>query len=143
MLRQELGTGERLVYENEYFVAFTPFASRFPFEIWLMPRRHQSGFQTIPDEERIQLARCLKDILLRLKTTLNDPPYNYVVHTAPNAVSRPGKPDYWGTIQYDFHWHIEIIPRLTSQAGFEWGSGLYINPTSPEEAARYLREVKI
>ena len=143
MIRQELGAGERLVYENEYFVAFTPFASRFPFEIWLLPRRHEHGFQIMPDEERLQLARCLKDILTRLRKTLNDPPYNYVVHTAPNPVPRAGKPDYWGTIQYDFHWHIEIIPRLTKQAGFEWGSGLYINPTAPEEAAKYLREVKI
>ncbi|MBN3033914.1 MAG: galactose-1-phosphate uridylyltransferase [Candidatus Saganbacteria bacterium] len=143
MIRQELGAGERLVYENEYFVVFAPFASRFPFELWLLPRRHEYGFQQLPDEERIQLARCLKDILLRLRQTLNDPPYNYVLHTAPNPVQRPGKPDYWGTIQYDFHWHIEIIPRLTMQAGFEWGSGLYINPTAPEEAAKYLREVKI
>ena len=143
MIRQELGGGERLVYENEYFVCFTPFGSRFPFELWLMPRRHEHGFQLLPDEERIQLARCLKDVLTRLKRTLNDPPYNYVLHTAPNPVTRPGKPDYWGTIQYDFHWHIEIIPRLTMQAGFEWGSGLYINPTAPEEAAKYLREVKI
>jgi len=143
MIRQELGGGERLVYENEYFVCFAPFGSRFPFELWLMPRRHEHGFQLLPDEERIQLARCLKDVLTRLKRTLNDPPYNYVLHTAPNPVSRPGKPDYWGTIQYDFHWHIEIIPRLTMQAGFEWGSGLYINPTAPEEAAKYLREVKI
>ena len=143
MIRQELGAGERLVYENEFFVAFTPFASRFPFEIWLMPRRHEYGFQQLPDEERIQLARCLKDVLMRLKKTLNDPPYNYVLHTAPNPVPRPGKPDYWGTIAYDYHWHIEVIPRLTKQAGFEWGSGLYINPTAPEEAAKYLREVKI
>jgi UDPglucose--hexose-1-phosphate uridylyltransferase len=143
MIRQELGSGERLVYENEYFVCFTPFASRFPFELWLMPRRHEHGFQLMPDEERAQLARCLKDVLTRLRKTLNDPPYNYVLHTAPNSVPRPGKPDYWGTIQYDFHWHIEIIPRLTKQAGFEWGSGLYINPTAPEEAAKYLREVKV
>ncbi|MCU0641559.1 MAG: galactose-1-phosphate uridylyltransferase [Candidatus Margulisbacteria bacterium] len=143
MIRQELGSGERLVYENEYFVVFAPFASRFPFELWLMPRRHEHGFQIMPDEERLQLARCLKDVLTRLRKTLNDPPYNYVLHTAPNSVPRPGKPDYWGTIQYDFHWHIEIIPRLTKQAGFEWGSGLYINPTAPEEAAKYLREVKV
>jgi len=143
MIQHELGTGERLVYENEYFVAFCPFAARFPFEVWLLPRRHQYGFQILPDDERILLARCLKDVLNRLRKALNDPPYNYVVHTAPNRVPRPGMPDYWGTIQYDFHWHIEIIPRLTRMAGFEWGSGLYINPTSPEEAAKYLREVKL
>ncbi len=141
MIRQELGSGERMVYENEYFVGFAPFGSRFPFETWIFPRRHQAGFQFISDEERMQLARCLKDVLTRLKKTLNDPPYNHVLHTAPNSVPRPGKPDYWGTISYDFHWHFEIIPRLTKQAGFEWGSGLYINPTSPEEAAKYLREI--
>jgi UDPglucose--hexose-1-phosphate uridylyltransferase len=140
MIRQELGSGERLVYENEYFVVFEPFASRFPFETWIFPRRHQANFSETTDEERVQLARCLKDVLTRLKKTLSDPSYNYVLHTAPNPVSRPGKPDYWGTIDYDFHWHIEIIPRLTKQAGFEWGSGLYINPTSPEEAAKYLGE---
>lgn len=143
IIRQELGAGERLVYENEFFVVIAPFASRFPFELWLLPRRHEFGFQVMPDEERLLLARCLKDILKRLKKTLNDPPYNYVLHTAPNPIPRPGKPDYWGTITYDYHWHIEIIPRLTKMAGFEWGSGLYINPTSPEEAAKYLREVEI
>ncbi|OGC25121.1 galactose-1-phosphate uridylyltransferase [candidate division WOR-1 bacterium RIFOXYB2_FULL_42_35] len=143
IIRQELGSGERIVYENEYFVAFTPFASRFPFEVWLLPRRHEHGFEIMPDQERILLARCLKDILKRLKIALNDPPFNYVLHTCPNQVARAGKPAYWGTIQYDFHWHIEIIPRLTKMAGFEWGSGLYINPTSPEQAAKFLREVKV
>lgn len=143
IIRQELGAGDRIVYENEYFVAFTPFASRFPFEIWVLPRRHEFAFEDMPDSERLLLAKCMKDILGRLKKTLNDPPYNYVLHTAPNPVSRPGKPSYWGTLQYDYHWHIEIIPRLTKQAGFEWGSGLYINPTSPEQAAKFLRECKL
>jgi UDPglucose--hexose-1-phosphate uridylyltransferase len=143
IIQQEIDERKRIVYESELFVAFTPFASRFPFEVWLLPRRHEFGFQVLPDEERVLLARCLKDILKRIKETLKDPPYNYVLHTAPNPVPRAGRPDYWGTIQYDFHWHIEIIPRLTKQAGFEWGSGLYINPTSPEEAAKYLREVSI
>ncbi len=141
LIRQELSYGERIITENEHFVAFTPFASRFPFEVWLMPRKHYYGFTEMSDEETKQCARMLKDVLTRLKTTLNDPPYNYVVHTAPNTIARPGRPDYWGTLQYDFHWHIEIIPRLTKTAGFEWGSGLYINPTSPEEAAKYLREI--
>ena len=77
------------------------------------------------------LARCLKDILLRLKVALNDPPFNYIIHTRP--VSKESQ-------QY-YHWHIEIIPKLTKIAGFEWGSGFYINPTSPEEAARFLRKV--
>jgi UDPglucose--hexose-1-phosphate uridylyltransferase len=141
IIRQELGAGERIVYENEYFVALTPFGSRFPFETWILPRRHEYGFEIMPDEERLLLAQCLKDILNRLRLCLNDPPYNYVLHTAPNPMVRAGKPDYWGTIQYDFHWHMEIIPRLTQQAGFEWGSGLYINPTSPEQAAKFLRDI--
>ncbi|MBN2057435.1 MAG: galactose-1-phosphate uridylyltransferase [Candidatus Saganbacteria bacterium] len=141
IIRQELGSGERVVYENEFFVAFTPFASRFPFEIWIMPRRHEYAYEIMPDEERLLLAQCLKEILSRLRKCLNDPPYNYVLHTSPNPLPRPGKPDYWGTIQYDFHWHMEIIPRLTKMAGFEWGSGLYINPTSPEQAAKFLRDV--
>ena len=83
----------------------------------------------------------VKDIMQRLKLALNDPPYNYVLHTAPNPTPRPGRPDYWGTIKYDYHWHIEIIPRLTKTAGFEWGSGLYINPTPPEKATKFLKEV--
>jgi len=137
---QELGSGERIISENEYYVAFCPFASRFPFEIWLLPRKHYAGFQELPDEERSQLAIMMKDTLSRLKVTLNNPPYNYVLHTAPNPTPRAGRPDYWGTIGYDYHWHIEIIPRLTMMAGFEWGSGLYINPTSPEQAAKFLRD---
>ncbi len=141
LIRQELSYGERVVTENEHFVTIMPFASRFPFEVWLLPRKHYSKFSEMNEEETKHCARMLKDILTRLKKTLYDPPYNYVVHTAPNIVTRPGRPDYWGTIQYDFHWHIEIIPRLTSTAGFEWGSGLYINPTPPEEAAKYLREI--
>jgi UDPglucose--hexose-1-phosphate uridylyltransferase len=143
IIRQELGSGERIVYENEYFVAFAPFASRFPYEIWLLPRRHEFGFQVMSDEERVLLAKCLKDVLGKLKKVLNDPPYNAVLHTAPNPTPRAGRPDYWGTIQYDYHWHFELIPRLTKMAGFEWGSGLYINPTSPEEAAKYLRNASI
>ena len=143
MITQELSTGERIVAENEYFVALEPFAARFPFETWILPRKHAHGFTYLNDEDALQLANIMRDTLRRLKLTLNDPPYNYVLHTSPNPVVRPGKPDYWGTIQYDFHWHIEIIPRLTQQAGFEWGSGLYINPTPPEEATRYLKEVNV
>lgn len=143
LLRQEIGDGTRIVTENEFFITFTPFASRFPFEFWILPRHHQHNFSLISDAERQQLAKLMKETMIRLKKTLNDPPFNYVLHTSPNPTPRPGRPDYWGTVQFDFHWHIEVIPRLTKQAGFEWGTGLYINPTSPEEAAKYLREVEI
>ena len=70
---------------------------------------------------------------------LNDPPYNYIIHTAPYRRAKEG---YWSSIEHDYHWHIEVIPRLTRVAGFEWGTGFYINPTPPEDAAKFLREAK-
>ena len=85
---------------------------------------------------------ALKDMLRRLKSVLKDPPFNFIIHTAPPMQQRLGKPDYWGSIEYDYHWHIELVPRLTQIAGFEWGTGFYINPTSPEDAAAFLREAE-
>ena len=79
----------------------------------------------------------------RLKAVLKDPPYNFILHTAPPQQNRLGKPDYWGSLEYDYHWHIELVPRLTQIAGFEWGTGFYINPTSPEDAAAFLREAEV
>jgi len=87
---------------------------------------------------RLDLGRVIKKVLLKLKKGLNDPPYNYVLHTAP--FRRP-KVGYWKSIDYDYHWHIEIMPRLTRVAGFEWGTGFYICPLPPEDAAKFLREV--
>jgi UDPglucose--hexose-1-phosphate uridylyltransferase len=89
------------------------------------------------------LAAVLKEVLLRSKKCLNNPPYNFLIHTSPNAKARPWRPDYWDTIEVDFHWHIEFMPRLIRIAGFEWGTGFYINPTAPEEAAKYLRDVEL
>ena len=89
------------------------------------------------------LAVVLKEILLRVKKCLNDPPYNFLIHTIPNVKSETKRYSYWETIEQDYHWHIEFIPRLTQVAGFEWGTGFYINPTAPEEAAKYLREIKL
>jgi len=93
-------------------------------------------------EEIADLAAALKAVFVRLKAVLDDPPYNAVLHTAPFRRHRH-KAGYWKTIEDDYHWHIELIPRLTRVAGFEWGSGFYINPTPPEEAARYLRETQL
>lgn len=138
---QELSMGERIVCENEDFVVMSPYASRFPFELMLIPRYHSFEFSETPDDKLAKLAQILKETLQRLKITLNDPPFNFVLHTAPNIIPRPGHPEYWGSIRYDFHWHLEIIPRVTHVAGFEWGTGFYINPTPPEEATKYLREV--
>ncbi len=131
--------GERLVAETDHFVALAPFAARFPFETWFLPRRHACDFTYIEDDEIADLSHLLKLILGKVRAALNDPPFNYVLHTAPFRRPRGG---YWTTIEEDYHWHIELIPRLTRVAGFEWGSGFYINPTPPEDAAQILRETE-
>ena len=134
---QELSDHVRIVYENRAFVCFVPFASKSPFEVWALPKRHDSDFGTIENEEIEQMARALKSVTGALSRGLHDPPYNFIIHSAPFRDERPG---YWKTIDKDFHWHIEIIPRLTQMAGFEWGTGFYLNPTPPEQSAQYLRE---
>ena len=140
VLRQELKEGVRLVYENTGFVAFCPFASRFPFEVTIVPRRQSADYHAIEQNEILQLADALKVTLLKLGKALNQPQYNYIIHTAP---ARRPRQSYWTTIDMDFRWHIEILPRLTLIAGFEVGTGFYINPTPPEEAAKYLREIAV
>jgi UDPglucose--hexose-1-phosphate uridylyltransferase len=132
IIRQELIEKDRIVADCDAFISFAPFASRFPFETWIIPKRHQSSYLDMSEDDYTALAVCLKDVLGRLKQALNDPPFNYMICT------RPTKRDS----HEHFHWHIEIIPKLTKVAGFEWGTGFYINPTSPEEAAAYLRTMK-
>jgi UDPglucose--hexose-1-phosphate uridylyltransferase len=139
----ELNSGERVVKEFPNFVTVTPYASCFPFELRLYPKQHAHDFALMDDVQLAELAVALKDMLLRLKTVLKDPPFNFILHTAPPQQKRLGKPDYWGSLEYDYHWHIELVPRLTQIAGFEWGTGFYINPTSPEDAAAFLREAEI
>ncbi|MFC1735234.1 galactose-1-phosphate uridylyltransferase [Candidatus Hydrogenedentota bacterium] len=133
VIRQELATHSRVVSENRHFIVFTPFASRFPFETWIVPKEHDSHFHTINDEQVRRLSRILKTTMQQLSVTLNDPPYNMVLHTAP-CQEGPMKA---------YHWHMEIMPRITTTAGFEWGSGFYINDTTPEDAASYLRDAEI
>lgn len=139
IIKQELDTGRRIVADVDGFLAFAPFASRFPFEIWLLPKKHSADFSNTTKDKRILLAKIMKLVLLKLKKALVDPPYNIILHTAPFRTPRPG---YWRTIDEDFHWHFEIMPRLIRVAGFEWGTGFYINPTPPEEAAKYLSETE-
>ena len=141
ILRQELETGSRIIMETNTVVAIAPFASRFPFEIWIMPKIHRADFMDIYADEIKDLATVLKTVFAKLSKALNDAPYNYMLHTAPFRRSK--RPGYWHTIGEDYHWHIEVMPRITQVAGFEWGSGFYINPTPPEEAAKYLREVTL
>ncbi|GFO70192.1 galactose-1-phosphate uridylyltransferase [Geomonas limicola] len=139
----EIAEGTRVVREFGNFVTVTPYASCFPFELRLYPKRHSYDFALLSDAELMELAQALKDMLCRVKSVLRDPPYNFILHTAPPRQQRLGKPEYWGSIEYDYHWHIELVPRLTQIAGFEWGTGFYINPTSPEDAAVFLREVEL
>jgi len=122
---------ERVVAENNTFLSFCPYAARFPFEIWIVPKAHQEHFHSMTDSELHDLAQILKESVGKLAGALNDPPYNLVVHTAPYNFDKNKR----------YHWHIEILPRLTKVAGFEWGTGYYINPTPPESAADFLRQV--
>ena len=139
LIAQERQMKERVVLDSDHFVVLCPFASRFPFELVMFPKRHHCDFSAMKPEEIADLANVMKRVLSRLKAVLDDPPYNYVLHTAPFR-RHHAKVGHWKTIEDDYHWHLELIPPLTRLAGFEWGSGFYINPTPPEEAARYLRE---
>lgn len=127
---QENEQGVRMVIEDDHFLAVCPFAPRFPFETWILPRRHQSHFETADSAQLQSLGHVTKTLIRKMEKVLERPPYNAVIHSAP--LQEPMMPHY--------HWHIEIIPKLTKVAGFEWGTGFYINPTPPEEAAKFLRD---
>jgi UDPglucose--hexose-1-phosphate uridylyltransferase len=120
----------RIVAEANGFVAVAPFAPRFPFETWILPTRHRSAFEESAVDELRGLAELLGDFLRRMDRVLNGPPFNFMLHTAPLRE---------GALEH-FHWHLEIIPKLTNVAGYEWGSGFFINPVPPEDAAAALRE---
>ena len=133
IIAQEKENNVRVVFENDLFIALSPYAARFPFETWILPKKHEAIFA---DHDRADnyhsLAETLSTILKKYVKVLNSPPYNYVIHTAPSG----------NTDVPHYHWHIELIPRLTKMAGFEWGTGFYINPTPPEEATDYLKEAQ-
>lgn len=132
IIYQELDDGRRVVMEEEDYIAISPFAPRAPFETWILPKRHESAFA--PHNGSFEsLARIFQTVLRQIDAILDTPPYNFVIHTSPLDIEDN---------EY-YHWHIEIMPKLTKIAGFEWGSGFYINPTPPEEAAKFLREAKI
>jgi UDPglucose--hexose-1-phosphate uridylyltransferase len=132
IIRQEIQQRYRVITENKSFLSIAPFASRFPFETWILPKTHHPGFEHMELSQYEQAAQILSDTLRRINQVLTDPPYNYVIHT---SSSPEVDMDY-------YHWHFEIMPKLTKVAGFEWGTGFYINPTPPEEAAEYMREAK-
>lgn len=129
---EQKSQASRQVWENESMFALCPFASRFPCEIMILPKNHSAAFDDLSDQEIKDLAQILSYVFKRIAAVLGDPPYNLMIHTAP--IRTPG-------LLY-YHWHIEIIPRITMPAGFEWGTGIYINVISPEDAARAMREAK-
>jgi UDPglucose--hexose-1-phosphate uridylyltransferase len=131
IVMQERRERSRLILENEEFVVFAPWAPRSPFETWIVPKRHESNFESEPKERLAYCAQALRSTLKRLGAALGDPPYNFIVHS--NPLRDPMSPSY--------HWHIEVMPALTHVAGFEWGSGFFINPVPPEEAAEFMRLV--
>ena len=132
MIQQELAGEKRIVLDTPGFVAFCPFASRFPFETWMLPKNHFSHYENIQKNGVDDLAGVLKQVIGKIEASLDRPAYNYIIHTSP--FDTPELAHY--------HWHIEIIPSLTKPAGFEWGTGFYINPVPPEEAAAFLREIE-
>ena len=133
IVHQEAKAQTRVVLESEHFLALTPYAPRFPFETWIVPKRHDSAFENSPAHLFGDLAAVLKTVAAKLDRVLDHPAYNLVIHSAP-VYDQPTE---------HYHWHVEIMPKLTKVAGFEWGTGFYINPTTPEESAKFLREAKV
>ncbi len=133
IIRQELEDGSRLVVETDQTVAVAPWAPRFPFETWIIPRRHSSNFEDTDVAGIQSLGSVVRTVIRKLEKVLESPPYNFVAHTGP--IQESPSPSY--------HWHVEVIPKLTRVAGFEWGTGFYINPTPPEEAAAFLRDARV
>lgn len=127
VIREELAERERVVTFNDAFVALAPFAAKTPFETWILPRRHSATFSSVTGNALPELADLLQTVLRAINSALDHPPFNLLMHTLP-------APDD------SYHWHIEILPRLTRQAGFDWSKGFYVNPTPPEDAVRFLRE---
>lgn len=142
ILAQEIDDGSRIVHMDERFVCFAPYASRFPYELWLFPRRHQHQFADLDQEGVESLAAHMLEVFRRMETVLGDPPFHWMLINAPNVNAGVPRSGFWSTIPWDWHWHIEILPRLMPLAGFEWGTGFYINPTPPEDAAAFLRDAK-
>lgn len=132
-LHDELADSKRVVLESEHFVAFIPYAALSPFHTWIFGRRHTSSFDDISDAEILDLAYNLKTVLAKLYYGLNNPDYNYTIRSIPTDEQFT---DY-------FHWYIAIVPRLSYTAGFELGSGMYINTVTPEDSAEFLRQVEI
>ena len=129
LIELECGQRERVIFENQHVLVVAPYAPRFGFETWVIPRHHQSHFEMSHAEVLGAVGEALHKIARRLEAVLDDPPYNFLLHTAP--LQEPAMPYY--------HWHIEILPRMSGVGGYEFGTGCYINAILPEESAGVLR----
>lgn len=132
-LEDELKAKERIIVETEKFVSFMPYAALSPFHTWIFPKRHTPSFADINEEEICDFSNILKETIGRLYCGLDNPDYNYTIRSIP--VKEKGT-------EY-FHWYLSVIPRLSQPAGFELGSGMFINSALPEESAKFLREIKL
>jgi UDPglucose--hexose-1-phosphate uridylyltransferase len=128
VIKAEIADSSRIVCEEHNFIALCPYAPRFPFETWILPKRHSPYFDHASERECAEFALILRESLIRIDRRLSCPPFNYVLHSGPFDSAG----DY-------YHWHLEIMPRLAGVAGFEWGSGFFINTAAPEDTARELR----
>ena len=142
LLDEERRRGDRIIFETEEFVALSPHAARMPYESWLVPKRHQARFDQADGSQMAGFAAALRDLLARLGACLNHPPYNFWIHTAPlhSGEGERGGEESSPPSAGCFHWHLEIMPRMSKLAGFEWATGLHINSVSPEKACVALRE---
>lgn len=131
IVESELKDKSRVICENENFVAFAPYASKSPFESWVMPKYHTSSYYKLTETQIKKLAEVWKQLLLKIYKGLGNPPYNYFIHTSPTEEHNN---------EY-FHWHMELLPKVSVMAGFELGTGMFINIAIPEQCAEYLRDI--
>jgi len=133
MVKTELKDKSRIICENDDFIAFAPYASRTPFETWIVPKFHNARFQDINNDQIRTLAEVWKSVLYKIYVGLENPPYNYFIHTSPTQ----------RVVDHYYHWHMELIPKLTISAGFELGTGMYINISTPEDCGDYLESIEV
>ncbi len=131
MIKEEKQLEVRVVSENEDFIAFTFFAARFPFEIWVIPKKHSAFFEDISEGELDNMGKIVYDCLSKLNKSLKFPPFNWWIHTGPTKRNHIGN---------FYHWHLEIAPRVSKFGGYEMGSGIVIDVVSPEMAAQFLKK---
>ena len=127
---------DRLVFQSDKFIAITPYASRYPFQVVILPKRHQFSYKLINREEINDLSVVLKRVIAVIHKVLGGPSYNLILNDSPNLLPQA---KYWKSIALDYHWHIEITPRIFRRTGFELGTGFHINSLAPEKAASILR----